>query len=135
MSLVCALKWSELVISFSFRRRTNERLIKFKPNKQTRTCYAPQLRFMLNRAPKLTARKFYAPLNERSSFDGLWKAARLIGKNVRRRQLTISAKLHRKPVLAEGWRLSLSVFPLKRAPHAKWNNEIGKTESFYFSLT
>ena len=38
------------------------RLIKFKPNKQTRTCYAPLLNFMLNRAPKLTARKFYAPL-------------------------------------------------------------------------
>ena len=35
-----------------------------------------------------------------------------------------------KPVLAEGWRLNLSAFPLKRAPHAEWNNEIEKTESF-----
>ena len=46
----------------------------------------PLLRLMLNRAPKLTARTFYAPLNERSSFDGLWKTARLIGGNVRGRQ-------------------------------------------------
>ena len=54
-------------------------IYKFKPNEQTRTCYATLLRFMRYRAPKLTARTFYAPLNERSSFDGLWKAARLIG--------------------------------------------------------
>ena len=27
-----------------------------------------------------------------------------------------------KPELAEGWRLNLSAFPLKRAPHAEWNN-------------
>ena len=39
-----------------------ETIYKSKPNKQTRTCYAPLLRFMLNRAPKLTARTFYAPL-------------------------------------------------------------------------
>ena len=39
-----------------------ETIYKFKPNKQTRTCYAPLLRFMRYRAPKLTARKFYAPL-------------------------------------------------------------------------
>ena len=56
--------------------------------------------------------------------------ARLIGKNVRRQKLTISAILHRKPVLTEGRRLSLSVFPLKRAPHAEWNNEIEKTAVF-----
>ena len=37
-------------------------IYKFKPNEQTRTCYATLLRFMLHRAPKLTARKFYAPL-------------------------------------------------------------------------
>ena len=43
-----------------------------------------------------TARTFYAPLNERSSFDALRFAARLIGKNVRRRQFIISAKLHRE---------------------------------------
>ena len=63
-------------------------------------------------------------------------AARLIGNSVRRRKLTISAKLHRKPVLAEGWRLNLSAFPLKRAPHAEWNNEIEKTAVFssIFSL-
>ena len=54
-------------------------------------------------------------------------AARLIGNSVRRRKLIISAILHRKPELAEGWRLNLSAFPLKRAPHAKWNNEIEKT--------
>ena len=62
--------------------------------------------------------------------------ARLIGNSVRRRQLTISANLHRKPVLTEGRRLSLSVFPLKRAPHAKWTNEIEKTPVFssFFSL-
>ena len=47
----------------------------------------PLLRLMRNRAPKLTARTFYAPLNERSSFDGLCVTARLIGKNVRRRKL------------------------------------------------
>ena len=35
-----------------------------------------------------------------------------------------------KPVLTEGRRLSLSVFPLKRAPHAEWNNEIEKTAVF-----
>ena len=34
-----------------------------------------------------------------------------------------------KPELAEGWRLNLSAFPLKRAPHAEWNNEIGKGEA------
>ena len=39
-----------------------ETIYKSKPNKQTRTCYAPLLRFMLYRAPKLTARTFYAPL-------------------------------------------------------------------------
>ena len=82
----------------------------------------PLLRLMLHRAPKLTARTFYAPLNERSSFDILRETARLIGKNVRRRQLIISAKLHRKPELAEGWRLNLSAFPPKGAPHAEWNN-------------
>ena len=53
--------------------------------------------------------------------------ARLIGNSVRRRKFTISAKLHRKPELAEGWRLNLSAFPLKRAPHAEWTNEIEKT--------
>ena len=26
-------------------------------------------------------------------------------------------RLHRKPVLAEGWRLNLSACPLQRAPH------------------
>ena len=62
---------------------------KFKPNEQTRTCYAPLLNFMRYRAPKLTARTFYAPLNERSSFDGLRVTARLIGKNVRGQKLTI----------------------------------------------
>ena len=82
----------------------------------------PLLRLMLNRAPKLTARTFYAPLNERSSFDALWKTARLIGNSVRRQKFIISAILHRKPVLAEGWRLNLSAFPPKGAPHAKWNN-------------
>ena len=41
---------------------------------------------MRNRAPKLTARTFYAPLNERSSFDGLRETARLIGNSVRRRK-------------------------------------------------
>ena len=39
-----------------------EAIYQFKPNKQTRTCYATLLRFMLHRAPKLTARTFYAPL-------------------------------------------------------------------------
>ena len=53
--------------------------------------------------------------------------ARLIGNSVRRRKFIISAILHRKPVLAEGWRLNLSAFPLKRALHAKWTNEIEKT--------
>ena len=32
------------------------------PKLTARTFYAPLLRFMLNRAPKLTARTFYAPL-------------------------------------------------------------------------
>ena len=68
---------------------STETIYKSKPNKQTRTCYAPLLRFMLYRAPKLTARTFYAPLNERSSFDGLCVTARLIGKNVRGQKLTI----------------------------------------------
>ena len=36
------------------------------------------------------------------------------GKNVRRQQLIISAKLHRKPVLAEGWCLNPSVRPPRR---------------------
>ena len=69
-------------------------------------------------------------------YYGLRKTARLIGKNVRRRKLTISAKLHRKPELAEGWRLNLSAFPLKRAPHAEWNNEIERAQLFvlFFSL-
>ena len=57
-------------------------------------------------------------------------AARLIGNSVRGQKLTISAKLHRKPVLTEGRRLSLSVFPLKRAPHAEWNNEIERAKLF-----
>ena len=35
-----------------------ETIYKSKPNEQTRTCYAPLLRFMLHRAPKLTARTF-----------------------------------------------------------------------------
>ena len=87
MLLEIALKWSERPISFCFRQRVQKQFIKFQPNKQTRTCYATLLRFMLHRAPKLTARTFYAPLNERSSFDGLRKTARLIGKNVRRRKL------------------------------------------------
>ena len=52
----------ELGLAICFRRKADERLIKFSPNKQTRTCYATLLRFMLHRAPKLTARKFYAPL-------------------------------------------------------------------------
>ena len=75
----------------------------------------PLLRLMRNRAPKLTARTFYAPLNERSSFDGLRKTARLIGNSVRRQQLI--AKLHEtgKPVLAEGWRLNPSVRPPRRS--------------------
>ena len=88
MSLEIALKWSERPISFCFRRKTDERLIKFRPNIQTRTCYATLLNFMLHRAPKLTARTFYAPLNERSSFDILREAARLIGNSVRRRKCT-----------------------------------------------
>ena len=50
------------MILFCFRRKTDEQFIKFRPNEQTRTCYATLLRFMLHRAPKLTARKFYAPL-------------------------------------------------------------------------
>ena len=66
---------------------------------------------MLNRAPKLTARTFYAPLNERSSFDGLRETARLIGNDVRRRMFIIYVGLHRKPVLTEGRRLNLSAFP------------------------
>ena len=37
-------------------------IYKSKPNKQTRTCYATLLNFMLNRAPKLTARTFYVQL-------------------------------------------------------------------------
>ena len=41
---------------------STETIYKFKPNKQTRTCYAPLLNFMHYRAPKLTARTFYAPL-------------------------------------------------------------------------
>ena len=49
----------------------------------------PLLRLMLHRAPKLTARKFYAPLNERSSFDGLCVAARLIGNSVRRQKFIV----------------------------------------------
>ena len=39
-------------------------------------------------------------------------------------------KVTGKPALAEGWRLNLSAFPLKRAPHAEWNNEIEKTLVF-----
>ena len=62
---------------------------KFQPNKQTRSCYATLLRFMRYRAPKLTARTFYAPLNERSSFDGLRETARLIGRSVRGRQCIV----------------------------------------------
>ena len=73
----------------------------------------PLLRLMLNRAPKLTARTFYAPLNERSSFDGLRETARLIGNDVRRRMFIIYVGLHRKPVLTEGRRLSLSVRPTR----------------------
>ena len=60
----------------------------------------------------------------------LRETARLIGNSVRRQKLTISAQLHRKPVLAEVRRLSISAFPLKRAPHAKWNNEIERAKSF-----
>ena len=39
-------------------------------------------------------------------------------------------RLHRKPELAEGWRLNLSAFPLKRAPHAEWNNKIERAKLF-----
>ena len=118
MSGVCAPTWSERPISFSFRRRTNERFINFS---------------QINRRGHVTLHYYalclIAPQNSpRAHFKlyhyGLWKTARLIGSSVRRRKLIISAKLHRKPVLAEGWRLNPSAFPLKRAPHAKWNNEI-----------
>ena len=54
-------------------------------------------------------------------------AARLIGKSVRGQQFIAKPYSTVKPVLTEGRRLSLSVFPLKRAPHAEWNNEIEKT--------
>ena len=90
----------------------------------------PLLRLMLHRAPKLTARTFYAPLNERSSFDELWKTARLIGKNVRRRKFIAKPYSTVKPELAEGWRLNLSACPLQRAPHEQWNNEIERAQLF-----
>ena len=70
-------------------------------------------------------------------YYGLWKTARLIGKNVRRQKLTISAILHRKPVLTEGRRLSLSVRPPRRSvPSPQWDiiNLKGRS-SFYFLLT
>jgi len=68
-------------------------------------------------------------------YYGLRKTARLIGNSVRRRKLIISAKLHRKPELAEGWRLNLSAFPPKGAPHAEWINEIERRSlSSIFSL-
>ena len=35
-----------------------------------------------------------------------------------------------KPELAEGWRLNLSAFPPKGAPHAEWNNEIERAQLF-----
>ena len=57
----------------------------------------------------------------------LRETARLIGNSVRRRKFIAKPNSTGKPVLAEGWRLNLSAFPLKRAPHAKWNNEIEKT--------
>ena len=66
----------------------------------------------------------------------LRETARLIGKNVRRQKLIAKPYSTVKPVLTEGRRLSLSVFPLKRAHHAKWNNKIEKTPVFssIFSL-
>ena len=62
----------------------------------------------------------------------LRETARLIGNSVRGRKFIAKPYSTVKPVLTEGRRLSLSVFPLKRAPHAKWNNKIGKAESFFF---
>ena len=73
----------------------------------------PLLRLMLNRAPKLTARTFYAPLNERSSFDILRITARLIVNSVRRKKLIISAKLHREAGTRRGMALESLC-----APHA-----------------
>ena len=124
MSGVFLLKWSERPISFCFRQRTNERFINLS---------------LINRRGHVTlhyfALCFIAPQNSPRvhfmlHYYILCETARLIGKNVRRQKLTISAKLHRKPVLAEGWRLNLSAFSLKRAPHAEWNNEIEKTPVF-----
>ena len=54
---------------------------------------------------------------------------------VRRRQLIPKPNSTGKPELAEGWRLNLSAFPLKRAPHAKWTNKSKERSSFYYSLT
>ena len=54
-------------------------------------------------------------------------AARLIGNSVRRRKFIAKPNSTVKPELAEGWRLNLSAFPLNRALHAEWNNEIEKT--------
>ena len=75
------------------------------------------LRLMRNRAPKLTARTFYAPLNERSSFDILRVTARLIGNSVRRRKYIISAILHREAGTRRGVASEpLCVPPEKGAP-------------------
>ena len=44
--------------------------------------------------------------------------------------VTVEPELRTSIASSRDWRLNPSAFPLKRAPHAQWNNEIEKTESF-----
>ena len=124
MAGVCALTWSEHPISFCFRQRVQKRFINLN---------------QINRRGHVTLHYYalclIAPQNSpRAHFKlhyyALCFAARLIGRSVRRRKFIAKPYSTVKPVLAEGWRLNLSAFPLKRAPHAKWNNEIERAELF-----
>ena len=91
---------------------------------------------MRYRAPKLTARTFYAPLNERSSFDILRKTARLIGKNVRGRQL-IAKPNSTVSVDSQGVGSGDSLCALRvgAAFDRSRYNKSERRQSFYFLLT
>ena len=88
---------------------------------------------MRYRAPKLTARTFYAPLNERSPFDGLRKTARLIGKNVRGQQFIISTLLHREAGTRRGVAFEPLCVPSERgAPRGVGQSNRKDASLFFF---
>ena len=107
LSLGIALKWSELVISFCFRRETDEQFINL--NQINRRGHVMLHYYALCViAPQNSPRAHFM-----LHYYALRFAARLIGKNVRRRKQTISAKLHRERRFTRSRRLRLLVRPTR----------------------